>query len=1013
MHVRRPRFLPSLPALALAIAATAGPLAPPALAAAGGTPAAEVRGPASALGWWTRLDQLIERQAFPAAQVEIERAMRDPKLAEGTGDRLAYMLGYVQRRAGRPAEAGATLGTVPRDSRWFLPALAERAAIRRSQGDDTGAIALYDQLLALADEGHKDAARAPLADLYFTSGQYPKALEHYRVLANAFGPYQERGLFAWGWSLLRLKQEDAATNVWKQALERYPTSRYAQAVRLALGNVMLARGDHLAASTYYNEAARHGRDEALMARAELLAGEAYADAKDYALAISHYRAVPLDSPLHEPAAYGEAWAVWQQGRFQDAKRLFEEWLRRWPQSTYRGAAFYALGMIERQLGNPAKGLEHLEKVQAVAPRSSWAEDAIYQLARSSYDAGDHQEAIARGRRLESQFARSRWLGPILWMRGESYLALGLHQDAVRAFSQLAVLGNQAFLAGQGEEVDYKIGMAHFYAGNYQEAARVLEAVDRGPLEDDATFWQAEARYRLGQYDSARALYGRLIARHPDFPRISEAYYGLGWAAYRLSDLTGSRNAYAEAIRRMGEGRTRQDATYRLGLVLVDLRDWDNARQTFEALLKGPVDPSQAADARFQIAWSLYRQGRLEEAASSFGNFAQAHAGNRLAPQALVWQGRSLFRLKRYGDAIAALQAAVGHAQATPGQQYEAREQLAAAYFNNGQFDESRRVYEALMAMGDLPADRVEELRQGVIQAYLKGGNFRLARQELLKRGAPGESDRGTLLAIGEAFYEKGAWDEVIETWQAAGAVAPPSLAFWAGKALIEKKQWAEAVRLLTTLRDTPDQELRPQVLYELARAHRGAGDLPLARETLVSLSEAYLSRPVAAVALLEAAEVARDQKDGAGAQNLYRRVAENRSFPLDRRRQAWMGLGDLHRAAKQWGPALLAYRGARGLGPAGSLGAGIGGYWAGAVLVEMRQFKEALRELQSLKFPENAEPLPSLAALKQGEALEQLGRWREAIDVYTRLAGQAPAAERQEARTRLDWIEKNVPKEMR
>lgn len=998
---------------ALCTAIALSTVAAPAQAATGGTPAAENRGPTSGLAWWSRVDQLIDRGAFPAAESELKTALAQPARAENAVDKLTYLLGMVQRRGGKVEEGALALARVPRDSRWYLPALSERAAIARARGDDAGAIALYEQLLALTDDDRKDAARAPLADLYFTSGQYPKALEHYRVLANAFGPWQERGLFAWGWSLLRLKQEEAATNVWKQALERYPSSRYAQAVRLALGNVMLGRGEHLAASTYYNEAARHGRDEALMARAELLAGEAYADAKDYALAISHYRAVPADSPLREPAAYAEAWAIWQQGRFAEAKKAFEAWLVVYPQSTYRGASYYALGMIEKQLGKPAEGLAMLEKIQAVAPRSSWAEDAIFQLTKASFDAGDHQEAIARGRKIEAGFPRSRWLGPVLWMRGESYTALGLFQEAVKSYSQLAVLGNLAFLAGQGEEVDYKIGMAHFYSGNYQESARVLEAVDKGPLEDDATFWQAEARYRLGQYDSARALYGRLIARHPDFPRISEAYYGLGWAAFRLSDLTGARNAYAEAIRRMPEGRTRQDATYRLGLVLIDLKDWDNARQTFEVLLKGSLDPAQAADARFQIAWSLYRQGRLEEAAASFGAFALAHANNRLAPQALIWQGRSLFRLKRYADAISSLQAALAHGQTTPGQQYEAREQLAAAYYNAGQFEESRRVYEVLMAMSDLPPERVEELRQGVIQAHLKAGNFRAARQELLKRGTPGESDRPMFLAIGQAFFEKGQWDEVVETNRVAGAAAPATLTFWAGKAQLEKKQWAEATRLLDTLRDTPDQELRPQVLYELARAQRGTGDLPGARETLVKLSEAYLSRPVAAIALLEAAEVARDQKDSPGAQNLYRRVAENRSFPLDRRRSAWMGLGDLHRSAKQWGPALLAYRGARGMGPAGSLGAALGGYWAGAVLVEMRQFKEAVRELSSLKFPDNAEPLPSLVGLKHGEALEQLGQWKAAIDLYGKLLSHAPPSERGEARTRLDWIEKNVPKEMR
>jgi hypothetical protein len=126
-----------------------------------------------------------------------------------------------------------------------------------------------------------------------------------------------------------------------------------------------------------------------------------------------------------------------------------------------------------------------------------------------------------------------------------------------------------------------------------------------------------------------------------------------------------------------------------------------------------------------------------------------------------------------------------------------------------------------------------------------------------------------------------------------------------------------------------------------------------------------------------------------------------------------MSLGDLQRKAKQWGAALLAYRGARGLGPDGSMGAALGGYWGGFVLVEMKQFKEALKELSGIKFPAEAEPLPSLALLKQGEALEQLGRWREAIDVYTKLGDSAPPAERQEAKSRLSWIDQNVPKEMR
>lgn len=963
--------------------------------------------------WWSRMDQLVDRRAYPAAELELARALREPQFKELWGDRADYVMGLVQRRGGRPKEAFETLSAVPLESRWYLMAMGERAAIKRQLGDDAAAIALYEKQLALTGDADKNTVRAPLADLYFTTADYAKALGQYRELARDFGPHQERALFAWGWTLVRLNQEDAAINIWKQGLEQYPASRYGQAVRLALGNLLLAKGDHLAASTYYNEAARQGQDAALMARAELLAGEAYAESREYGLAVSHYRAVPYDSPLREPAGYGEAWALWQQGRNDDAKKLFTEWLGMWPRSGYRGAVYYALGAIAAQAGNADEADAAWRKVLEVAPKSEFANEAHYQIAKAAFAQRDYNNAIAWGRRLEATFPRSKWLGPVLWIRGESYLALTMYQEAVKAYSQLAALGQTEFLAGAGGEVAYKIGMAHFYSGNYAEAARVLDGVADGSLADDALFWQAEARYRQGQFDAARDLYGRLITRYPGFVRLGEAYYGLGWSAYKLNDFKGASDAFASAADKLTEGRTRTDALYRWGLVRADMKDWDGARDVFAKLLATNPDAITAADARFQTAWTLYRQGRLDEAATAFGNFAVSDANSALAPQALIWQGRSYFRLNRYNEAANAFKGAIDHPLATSGQLYEAREQLAAAYHNSGRFDDARIIYEQLMQMSELPGDRVEELRDGVIRALIKGGNYKAARKEVLKRSPLSDADRQTLLAIAEALFTKGQWDDVIETYQ----VLPnpqPQLAYWAGHAQLEKAAFEPAIKLLEPLREIRDQELRPVVLYDLAKAYRGAEKLMEAREAYVQLSEAYMTRPVAPIALLEAADVAREQRDLNGAQNLYRRVAENQGFAIDRRRQAWMSLGDLARNHKQWGPALLAYRAARGLGPNGSIGQALGGYWAGSVLVELRQFKEALKELSTIKFPDNAEPLPSMAKLKQGEALERMNRWKEALDIYNRLGSQAAAsAERDEARVRAQWIEKNVPKEMR
>ncbi|HEY9721884.1 MAG TPA: tetratricopeptide repeat protein, partial [Oscillatoriaceae cyanobacterium] len=819
-------------------------------------------------------------------------------------------------------------------------------------------------------------------------------------------------LFAWGWSLVRVGEEDAAMNVWKQGLDAYPSSRYAKAVRLALGNLLLARGDHLQASTYYNEAAREGNDEALMARAELLAGEAYADTRDFGLAISHYRSVPDDSPLREPAGYGIAWCTWQQGQLDDALGLFEKWISEWPQSGYRAAALYDHGAIEAQQGHMDTATSDWSRVVDLSPRSSWAEDALYQLGKAAFAADDYNGAVAYGRKLEDVFPRSRWLGPMLWMRGESYLAIGHYSDAIKAYSQLAVLGNQDFLLGQGTQVDFKIGMANFYAGNYGEAARVLETVESGPMADTALFWQAEARYRTGQYDQARALYTKLIDRSPHFDRLAEGYYGLGWSCYRLSDYAGARAAFAEASARLPQGRMQQDATFRWGLALIDMHEWDAARGIFAQLLAKSPEPDLALEARFQTAWSYYREDSLDSASKAFADFASTYPQSNLAPQALIWEGRSYFRQNNYAQAIAVLKSAIAHPLITPGQVYEAREQLAAAYHNSGDYDDARLIDEQLLKTPNLPPDRVAELQEGVVQAYLKAGEVLQAREAVLAHNPLAQADLDALSSIMQALYDKADWEQVIETFKAVPQPTDQET-YWAGKAHLERQDDEGAIALLTKLRETQDQDLRSQALLDLAKAYRAKGDLALARDTLVQVSTAFADKPVAGDALLQAGDIAQAQHDDNTAETYYRGVAENHKYSLDQRRQAWMAIGDMHRAQREWGAALLGYRGAMGLGPAGSLGMALASYWAADVLVEMKDFKEAIHMLQGIQYPDKAEPLPSLAGLKQGEALEQLGSWHEAIDLYKRLAQIAPTTQAAEARGRLTWINANVPKEMR
>ena len=50
--------------------------------------------------WWERLDQLVDRRAYPAAELELRQALREPTFQAQWGDRAAYSLGLVLNREG-------------------------------------------------------------------------------------------------------------------------------------------------------------------------------------------------------------------------------------------------------------------------------------------------------------------------------------------------------------------------------------------------------------------------------------------------------------------------------------------------------------------------------------------------------------------------------------------------------------------------------------------------------------------------------------------------------------------------------------------------------------------------------------------------------------------------------------------------------------------------------------------------------------------------------------------------
>lgn len=968
---------------------------------------------------WNATLTLFEAGAYPAVAARLAGASEDPRLDPLSRARAAYYRGRALLASGRGEAGLAELGRVGPASPYFTRALSARAEALVAAGRPAEAAADFRRLTEAVGGDARAAARGRLADLHFLAKAYPEALAAYRELAATATPTAERALFAWGWTLARMNQDASALNLWRQALEKYPTSKHAQAARLALANLLMSRGETLAASTYYNEAARTGADAGLMDRAEMLAAEAYAEGRDFALAQSHYRAVRPDSPLQELARYGDAYASWQLGAFGSAKAAFTAWLAAYPASPHRPAARFALGKIARAQAEPEVAAGHFEAVQREAPGSRWAEDARFERLAMAYERGAMGEVLQRASAFDTP-KPGRYTAQALWLAGEAHLRLQAPKLALAAFEKLAALPAPAFLAGRPDALALALGTSRFRAGLYGPAAETLAGVSGGPGYADALFYQAEARFALDEAPAAQALYERFLAHFASDPRAPQAAYGLGWAALRQGRHALAAGSFARALAGGLTGPARADARLRAGQAEAELKRYDQALAQLEAALADPELGALAPEARYTKAWTLYRQGSLQPAAEAMRAVAEADPEGSAGARARLWEGRALFRLNRPEEAIKALQAALRHPAITAAGVREAREQLAALYQAVGRHEDARRLYAELAADAESgqDAERAGTYRLGLVQALLAAGRYAEAREAVLGRAGEQleETDAAQLAAVAEGFAKSGAWNEVsatVEAYRARASAVPPRLWLALGQARLalgDPRAAGEHFKQAASQLAGPE---KAAALAQLAGALAAAGDQPGAQAAWLEAAELHGPTLARAQALVSAGQVALARRDTASGLALLRRAASEQALPAEGRRQAWMALGDAQRELKAYQPALAAYRGAKQASPAGSLGAALGGYWAASMLMELKQPQAVLQELASLKFPEGAAPLPGLAGLKRGEALERLGRWKEAFALYAKLTGETPGAEGREAAARKQWIEKNVPAEMR
>ncbi|MEM7351746.1 MAG: tetratricopeptide repeat protein [Acidobacteriota bacterium] len=391
-------------------------------------------------------------------------------------------------------------------------------------------------------------------------------------------------------------------------------------------------------------------------------------------AVEHYNKALSLQPSTAAAHYGLGRAASAAGNHSAAVMAFEKALELQPEASI---IHYPLGQAYRKLGKLDKAREHL--AQRGSAEARFPDPLGSQVA---WLAVGSAFSVVQALASEAEdFSERNFLGFVLSQLSDVQGAVGQLEEALRIQASEAEALTPDSPAAAKDRLTR--GRLHYVIGGLlvhrqmDEAARehFVAALELAPQLDDARIKLGNILAREGRFDDAVAAYSEVLARSPDNtaallkraaahmsleqhpqavsdleqllalePDNREARLRLARATERQGNDAAARQHFVAALELDLEIGERALTLYHLGDLERHAGNLEQAVARYEAAIA--LDP-ELADARFQLATTLGRQRRFDDAAQRYRELIE------LEPQHLLGrlgEATALSLIGRFADA---------------------------------------------------------------------------------------------------------------------------------------------------------------------------------------------------------------------------------------------------------------------------------------------------------------------------------------------------------------------------
>lgn len=527
-----------------------------------------------------------------------------------------------------------------------------------------------------------------------------------------------------------------ATELLKDYLEDYPTSRHSDEINFLIGSTHFGKGEYEKAIFWYNES-------------------------DIDM---------LSQEQQEVYSFRLAYSLLQTGEMEKARSYFARIQQIGKQ--YKEASSYYVAYIDYATGKYNKALIDFTRLKE---NPTYREQSLYYIAQIYYIQNKYDKVISEGEELLSSYPDSKNNGEVYRILGNSYYHLGDKNKAINMLSKY-VSSTNAPLRGDL----YILGICYFENGNYSSAVNALSQTVRqnDALTQNAYLYLGQSYLKLNDKNNARMAFEAAATASFDKQVKEVAMYNYALLIHEtaFAGFGESVTIFEDFLNDFPNSQYADKVNDYLVEVYLTTKNYQAALKSINKINRPSTKILEAKqDILFQLGNQDFTNMKLNEAVDLFSQAISLGTYNMEARNdAYFWRGESYYRLGEYQKAISDYRTYLNNTQQRNTDMYAlAHYNLGYSYFKLKEYNEALnrfRQYTDLESNLKAPAladayNRIGDCLYQNRQYAMAEEQYTRATQLLPSAGDYGIYQKGFLLGLQKDYKGKiGMMDRLIREY---------------------------------------------------------------------------------------------------------------------------------------------------------------------------------------------------------------------------------------------------------